>query len=161
MIKHFLPRCELGMRGNKFIQIIRVDRPMFEKSKELVSANSWAVWNWVYFLIKLEFNNSSSGTFPLRLSNFLSSSLKSNFIFIKTPPSPNSDYRTDRGLQQYENEWNKRLEKEEKITTRVAIVGLAVAISKEAREWYKATKKEKRQKPTRKRRQWRFSRGEG
>lgn len=161
MIKHFLPRCELGMRGNKFIQIIRVDRPMFEKSKELVSANSWAVWNWVYFLIKLEFNNSSSGTFPLRLSNFLSSSLKSNYIFIKTPPSPNSDYRTDRGLQQYENEWNKRLEKEEKITTRVAIVGLAVAISKEAREWYKATKKEKRQKPTRKRRQWRFSRGEG
>ena len=161
MIKHFLPRCELGMRGNKFIQIIRVDRPMFEKSKELVSANSWAVWNWVNFLIKLEFNNSSSGTFPLRLSNFLSSSLKSNFIFIKTPPSPNSDYRTDRGLQQYENEWNKRLEKEEKITTRVAIVGLAVAISKEAREWYKATKKEKRQKPTRKRRQWRFSRGEG
>ena len=161
MIKHFLPRCELGMRGNKFIQIIRVDRPMFEKSKELVSANSWAVWNWVYFLIKLEFNNSSSGTFPLRLSNFLSSSLKSNFIFIKTPPSPNSDYRTDRGLQQYENEWNKRLEKEEKITTLVAIVGLAVAISKEAREWYKATKKEKRQNPTRKRRQWRFSRGEG
>ena len=114
MIKHFLPRCELGMRGNKFIQIIRVDRPMFEKSKELVSANSWAVWNWVYFLIKLEFNNSSSGTFPLRLSNFLSSSLKSNFICIKTPPSPNFDYRTERGLQQYENEWNKRLEKEEK-----------------------------------------------
>lgn len=161
MIKHFLPRCELGMRGNKFIQIIRVDRPMFEKSKELVSANSWAVWNWVYFLIKLEFNNSSSGTFPLRLSNFLSSSLKSNFIFIKTPPSPNSDYRTDRGLQQYENEWNKRLEKEEKITTLVAIVGIAVAISKEAREWYKATKKEKRQNPIRKRRIWRFSRGEG
>ena len=161
MIKHFLPRCELGMRGNKFIQIIRVDRPMFEKSKELVSANSWAVWNWVYFLIKLEFNNSSSGTFQLRLSNFLSSSLKSNFIFIKTPPSPNSDYRTDRGLQQYENEWNKRLEKEEKITTLVAIVGIAVAISKEAREWYKATKKEKRQNPTRKRRIWRFSRGEG
>ena len=34
----------------------------------------------------------------------------------------------------------------------VAIVGIAVAISKEAREWYKATKKEKRQNPTRKRR---------
>ena len=30
---------------------------------------------------------------------------------------------------------------EEKITTLVAIVGIAVAISKEAREWYKATKK--------------------
>lgn len=110
--------------------------------------------------MKLEFNNSSSGTFPLRLSNFLSSSLKSNFIFIKTPPSPNSDYRTERGLQQYENEWNKRLE-QGKITTRVAIVGIAVAISKEAREWYKATKKEKRQNPIRKRRKWRFSRGEG
>ena len=54
--------------------------------------------------MKLEFNNSSSGTFPLRLSNFLSSSLKSNFICIKTPPSPNFDYRTERGLQQYENE---------------------------------------------------------
>ena len=41
---------------------------------------------------------------------------------------------------------------EEKITTLVAIVGIAVAISKEAREWYKAAKKEKRQNPTRKRR---------
>lgn len=41
---------------------------------------------------------------------------------------------------------------EEKITTLVAIVGIAVAISKEAREWYKAIKKEKRQNPTRKRR---------
>ena len=41
---------------------------------------------------------------------------------------------------------------EEKITTLVAIVGIAVAISKEAREWYKAKKKEKRQNPTRKRR---------
>lgn len=50
---------------------------------------------------------------------------------------------------------------EEKITTLVAIVGIAIAISKEAREWYKATKKEKRQNPTRKRRIWRFSRGEG
>jgi hypothetical protein len=36
--------------------------------------------------MKLEFNNSSSGTFPLRLSNFLSSSLKSKFIFIKKHP---------------------------------------------------------------------------
>ena len=89
---------------------------MFEKSKELVSANSWAVWNWVYFLIK-------------------------------TPPSPNSDYRTDRGLQQYENEWNKRLEKEEKTTTLVAMVGIAVEITKDAREWYKATKKRKTTKP--------------
>jgi len=35
---------------------------------------------------------------------------------------------------------------EDKITTLVAIVGIAVAISKEAREWYKATKKEKRKK---------------
>ena len=41
---------------------------------------------------------------------------------------------------------------EEKITTLVAIVGIAIAISKEAREWYKATKKEKRQNPIRKRR---------
>lgn len=41
---------------------------------------------------------------------------------------------------------------EEKITTLVAIVGIAVAISKEAREWYKATKKEKRQNLIRKRR---------
>ena len=41
---------------------------------------------------------------------------------------------------------------EEKITTLVAIVGIAVAISKEAREWYKATKKEKRQNPIRQRR---------
>lgn len=41
---------------------------------------------------------------------------------------------------------------EEKITTLVAIVGIAIAISKEAREWYKATKKEKRQNPVRKRR---------
>jgi hypothetical protein len=41
---------------------------------------------------------------------------------------------------------------EEKITTLVAIVGIAVAISKEAREWYKATKKEKRQNLPRKRR---------
>ena len=41
---------------------------------------------------------------------------------------------------------------EEKITTLVAIVGIAVAIPKEAREWYKATKKEKRQNPIRKRR---------
>lgn len=41
---------------------------------------------------------------------------------------------------------------EEKLTTLVAIVGIAVAISKEAREWYKATKKEKRQNPIRKRR---------
>nr|DAU23485.1 MAG TPA: Invertebrate innate immunity transcript family [Caudoviricetes sp.] len=41
---------------------------------------------------------------------------------------------------------------DDKITTLVAIVGIAVAISKEAREWYKTTKKEKRQKPTRKRR---------
>ena len=41
---------------------------------------------------------------------------------------------------------------EEKITTLVAIVGIAIAISKEAREWYKATKKEKRQNPTHKRR---------
>ncbi|MEZ7758036.1 hypothetical protein O3796_03705 [Granulicatella adiacens] len=41
---------------------------------------------------------------------------------------------------------------EEKLATLVAIVGIAVAISKETREWYKATKKEKRQKPTRKRR---------
>ena len=41
---------------------------------------------------------------------------------------------------------------EEKITTLVAIVGIADAISKEAREWYKATKKEKRQNPIRKRR---------
>lgn len=40
---------------------------------------------------------------------------------------------------------------EEKITTLVAIVGIAVAISKEAREWYKATKKEKRQILPRKR----------
>ena len=36
---------------------------------------------------------------------------------------------------------------EEKITTLVAIVGIAVAISKEAREWYKATKKRKTTKP--------------
>lgn len=42
---------------------------------------------------------------------------------------------------------------EEKITTLVAIVGIAVAISREARGWYKATKKEKRQNPIRKRRQ--------
>lgn len=41
---------------------------------------------------------------------------------------------------------------EEKITTLVAIVGITVAISKEAREWYKATKKEKRQNQIRKRR---------
>ena len=50
---------------------------------------------------------------------------------------------------------------DDKITTLVAIVGIAVAISREAREWYKATKKEKRQNPIRKRRKWRFSRGEG
>ena len=31
------------------------------------------------------------------------------------------------------------------ITTLVSVIGLAVAISKETREWYKATKKEKRQ----------------
>ena len=36
---------------------------------------------------------------------------------------------------------------EEKITILVAIVGIAVAISKEAREWYKATKKRKTTKP--------------
>ena len=42
---------------------------------------------------------------------------------------------------------------DDKITTLVAIVGIAVAISREAREWYKATKKEKRQNPIRKRRQ--------
>ena len=41
---------------------------------------------------------------------------------------------------------------DDKITTLVAIVGIAVAISKEAREWYKTTKKEKRQNPIRKRR---------
>lgn len=33
------------------------------------------------------------------------------------------------------------------ITTLVSVIGLAVAISKEVREWYKATKKEKRQLP--------------
>lgn len=33
------------------------------------------------------------------------------------------------------------------ITTLVSVIGLAVAISKEVREWYKATKKEKRQIP--------------
>lgn len=40
------------------------------------------------------------------------------------------------------------------ITTLVSIIGLAVAISKETREWYKATKKEKRplQKPRKHRR---------
>lgn len=36
---------------------------------------------------------------------------------------------------------------EERITIVVAIVGIAVAISREAREWYKATKKEKRPNP--------------
>ena len=41
---------------------------------------------------------------------------------------------------------------EDKITTLVAIVGIVVAISREAREWYKATKKEKRQSLPRKRR---------
>jgi len=41
---------------------------------------------------------------------------------------------------------------DDKITTLVAIVGIAVAISREAREWYKATKKEKRQNLIRKRR---------
>ena len=50
---------------------------------------------------------------------------------------------------------------DDKITTLVAIVGIAVAISREAREWYKATKKEKRQSLPRKRRKWRFSWGEG
>ena len=39
------------------------------------------------------------------------------------------------------------------ITTLVSVIGLAVAISKETREWYKATKKEKRQQqPSRKHR---------
>ena len=37
---------------------------------------------------------------------------------------------------------------DDKITTLVAIVGIAVAISREAREWYKATKKRKTTKPT-------------
>lgn len=41
---------------------------------------------------------------------------------------------------------------DDKITTLVAIVGIAVAISREAREWYKDTKKEKRQSLPRKRR---------
>jgi len=41
---------------------------------------------------------------------------------------------------------------DDKITTLVAIVGIAVAIAREAREWYKATKKEKRQSLPRKRR---------
>lgn len=41
---------------------------------------------------------------------------------------------------------------DDKITTLVAIVGIAVAISREAREWYKVTKKEKRQNLIRKRR---------
>ena len=41
---------------------------------------------------------------------------------------------------------------EEKLTTLVAIVGIVIAISKETREWYKATKKEKRQSLPRKRR---------
>ena len=36
---------------------------------------------------------------------------------------------------------------DDKITTLVAIVGIAVAISREAREWYKATKKRKTTKP--------------
>lgn len=37
---------------------------------------------------------------------------------------------------------------EEKLTMIVAVVGIAVAISRESREWYKATKKEKRPNPT-------------
>ena len=41
---------------------------------------------------------------------------------------------------------------DDKITTLVAIVGIVVAISRETREWYKATKKEKRQSLPRKRR---------
>ena len=45
---------------------------------------------------------------------------------------------------------------EDKITTLVAIVGIAVAISKEAREWYKATKKRKTTKPNPKKKDMTF-----
>ena len=49
---------------------------------------------------------------------------------------------------------------DDKITTLVAIVGIAVAISRETREWYKATKR-KTTKTNPQKKAMTFSRGEG